>query len=106
MCGFCGFTGELADREQVIREMAERITHRGPDSEGIYCGDGMTMGFRRLSIIDLEAGNQPLYNEDKTLVLMCRIRPKTKREMLTVSGVGEFKYEKYGERFLECLKKE
>ena len=70
MCGFCGFTGELADREQVIREMAERITHRGPDSEGIYCGDGMTMGFRRLSIIDLEAGNQPLYNEDKTLVLM------------------------------------
>lgn len=70
MCGFCGFTGELADREQVLREMAQRITHRGPDAEGYYLDDGVAMAFRRLSIIDLEAGDQPLYNEDGTLVLM------------------------------------
>ena len=54
--------------------MASRITHRGPDSEGYYLdgenGDGVAMGFRRLSIIDLEGGSQPLYNEDRTLVLM------------------------------------
>lgn len=41
---------------------------------------------------------------DKSLIHMCSIKPKTKEEMLTVSGVGEFKYEKYGERFLECVK--
>lgn len=70
MCGFCGFTGEVINRDQVIRDMAERITHRGPDSDGYYVDDTVAMGFRRLSIIDLEAGHQPLYNEDKTLVLM------------------------------------
>ena len=70
MCGFCGFTGEIVNRDQVIREMAARITHRGPDSDGYYVDDRIAMGFRRLSIIDLEAGHQPLYNEDQTLVLM------------------------------------
>lgn len=69
MCGFCGFTGELISRDAYIRQMAEKITHRGPDSEGYYLDEGVAMGFRRLSIIDLAAGNQPLYNEDKTLVL-------------------------------------
>ncbi len=69
MCGFCGFTGELADREQVLRQMAEAITHRGPDSDGFFTDSTVSMGFRRLSIIDLEAGHQPLYNEDKSLVL-------------------------------------
>ncbi len=69
MCGFCGFTGELANREQVLREMAEAITHRGPDSDGFFTDSTVSMGFRRLSIIDLDAGHQPLYNEDKTLVL-------------------------------------
>ena len=70
MCGFCGFTGQIVDREQYIREMADKITHRGPDSEGYYLDDQIAMAFRRLSIIDLEAGSQPIYNEDKTLVLM------------------------------------
>ncbi len=69
MCGFCGFTGELVDREVFLKQMTEKITHRGPDSDGYYLDDGIAMGFRRLSIIDLEAGHQPLYNEDKTLVL-------------------------------------
>ncbi len=69
MCGFCGFTGEVANREQLLHAMAERITHRGPDSDGYYMDDSIAMGFRRLSIIDLDAGHQPLYNEDKTLVL-------------------------------------
>ncbi|MBQ2715646.1 MAG: asparagine synthase (glutamine-hydrolyzing), partial [Clostridia bacterium] len=70
MCGFCGFTGEIVDREQYLRQMTERITHRGPDSDGYYLDDCIAMGFRRLSIIDLEAASQPLYNEDKSLVLM------------------------------------
>ncbi len=70
MCGFCGFTGEVLDREQYLRIMTEKITHRGPDSDGYYVDEGIAMGFRRLSIIDIEAASQPLYNEDKSLVLM------------------------------------
>ena len=69
MCGICGFTGQLENREDVIRNMTEVITHRGPDSEGFYNDEYISMGFRRLSIIDLESGHQPIYNEDKTLVL-------------------------------------
>ncbi len=70
MCGFCGFTGELINREQLLRNMADKITHRGPDSEGVYMDDTLAMAFRRLSIIDLEGGHQPIENEDGTKVLM------------------------------------
>ena len=68
MCGICGFTGKLENRDEVIRKMTEVITHRGPDSDGFFTDDTIAMGFRRLSIIDLETGHQPIYNEDKTLV--------------------------------------
>ena len=69
MCGICGFTGQTDDRDKVIRRMTEVITHRGPDSDGFFSDENIAMGFRRLSIIDLDAGNQPIFNEDKTLVL-------------------------------------
>lgn len=69
MCGICGFTGEPEQREDVIRKMTDVITHRGPDSDGVYMDDYIAMGFRRLSIIDLETGDQPIYNEDGNLVL-------------------------------------
>ena len=69
MCGICGFTGEVIDRDKVIKNMTDVITHRGPDSDGVFMDDYIAMGFRRLSIIDLDAGHQPIYNEDKTLVL-------------------------------------
>ncbi len=69
MCGICGFTGEVKDRSKTIKSMTEVITHRGPDSEGFFSDDYIDMGFRRLSIIDVDEGHQPIYNEDKTLVL-------------------------------------
>lgn len=69
MCGICGFTGQVVDRDDVIKNMTEVITHRGPDSDGFFTDDYISMGFRRLSIIDLDAGHQPIYNEDKSLVL-------------------------------------
>ena len=69
MCGICGFTGELENREAVLQRMTEVITHRGPDSDGYYTDDYISMGFRRLSIIDLDTGNQPITNEDGNLVL-------------------------------------
>lgn len=69
MCGIAGFMGQVENRTDVIRNMTEVITHRGPDSDGFFTDDNISMGFRRLSIIDLGAGHQPIYNEDKSLVL-------------------------------------
>ena len=70
MCGFCGFTGQIADREQYLKQMTEVIIHRGPDSDGYFTDEVLSLGFRRLSIIDVEGAPQPLFNEDKSLVLM------------------------------------
>ena len=70
MCGIVGFSGNRTDKEQVIRAMADRIRHRGPDGEGYFCADGIALGHRRLSIIDLEGGAQPLFNEDRSLALV------------------------------------
>ena len=69
MCGIAGFMVQVENRADVIRNMTEVITHRGPDSDGFFTDDNISMGFRRLSIIDLGAGHQPIYNEDKSLVL-------------------------------------
>ncbi|MEG1579414.1 MAG: asparagine synthetase B, partial [Oscillospiraceae bacterium] len=69
MCGFVGFTGDFADKEQALTKMMDRIIHRGPDMSGQYIDDEVALGFRRLSILDVTpAGTQPMYNEDKTLV--------------------------------------
>ena len=69
MCGICGFTGEVLDKENVLKNMTDVIIHRGPNSEGFFSNEEISMGFRRLSIIDLNEGSQPIYNEDKTLIL-------------------------------------
>ena len=58
MCGFVGFTGTVESKETVLRRMADRIRHRGPDSDGYFFSgedgrDSVSLGFRRLSIIDL-----------------------------------------------------
>lgn len=70
MCGIVGFTNKIKDDGTVIRRMMNRIIHRGPDSEGMYVDEDIALGFRRLSIIDLsEKGSQPIFNEDKSLVI-------------------------------------
>lgn len=72
MCGFVGFVGKQKkeDKKKIIKDMADAIIHRGPDSEGYYNDDDIALGFRRLSIIDLNGGSQPIYNEDKTKVIV------------------------------------
>lgn len=70
MCGFCGFTGKVENKEQVIENMMEKIIYRGPDSKGSHVDDDIALGFRRLSIIDLADGTQPIYNEDGTKVIV------------------------------------
>ena len=71
MCGFTGFIDNMPveRKNTVIKEMSDTIKHRGPDGEGYFTDESIAMGFRRLSIIDLSMGNQPLFNEDKTLVI-------------------------------------
>ncbi len=69
MCGFCGFTGNLDDKETCLTNMMNKIIHRGPDSAGQHIDEDIAMGFRRLSIIDLDFGSQPMYNEDKSIVI-------------------------------------
>ena len=66
MCGIVGFADKSKNKKKTIKEMADLIIHRGPDSDGYYTDDEVALGFRRLSIIDLDSGDQPIYNEDKT----------------------------------------
>ncbi|MEK9184561.1 MAG: asparagine synthetase B, partial [Patescibacteria group bacterium] len=70
MCGFVGYTGATKDNKSVLSSMLKVISHRGPDSEDIYVDNEISLGFRRLSIIDLKNGSQPMFNEDKTKVLV------------------------------------
>jgi asparagine synthase (glutamine-hydrolysing) len=74
MCGIVGYMdlrGEARiEKDQLVR-MADTITYRGPDSSGYFVTHNMGLGFRRLSIIDLLSGDQPIYNEDGSIVLIC-----------------------------------
>ncbi len=70
MCGFVGFTNKINDASVVTEKMMDAIAHRGPDSGGKYVDEDIALGFRRLSIIDLAQGDQPLFNEDKSMVLV------------------------------------
>jgi asparagine synthase (glutamine-hydrolysing) len=70
MCGICGkliFRGEGAVSPGLVKAMADTMYHRGPDDEGYYVSGPIGLGFRRLSIIDLQSGHQPLSNEDGTI---------------------------------------
>ena len=69
MCGIVGFADRSKNKKKTIKDMADLIKHRGPDSDGYYTDDYVALGFRRLSIIDLEGGTQPIYNEDKTKLI-------------------------------------
>src|ERR1700716_970885 len=67
MCGICGVAGgDPAGGRDLVNRMCSALAHRGPDDEGSVHLDGVTLGMRRLSIIDLEGGHQPLHNEDST----------------------------------------
>jgi asparagine synthase (glutamine-hydrolysing) len=74
MCGFVGFIdlrGERGAEREVLVRMADKLVHRGPDSAGFFVEGSVGLGFRRLSIIDLATGDQPIFNEDRSLVLLC-----------------------------------
>lgn len=90
MCGICGFKGfQSEDREAVLERMMNKIIHRGPDSAGKYIDEEVAFGFRRLSIIDLANGSQPMLNEDGSIVIIFNgeiYNHKILREELTAKG--------------------
>ena len=112
----------LADGGSVVMKMAKEQEHTGKIKEekkskkskmSAVSGAGLsekdeelfeTLRALRMEIAKEEKVPPYIVFSDKTLVHMCMVKPKTKEEMLSVSGVGEFKYEKYGERFLVCVK--
>lgn len=66
----CVFDPELKDKDCAIQGMMDTIKHRGPSSDGKYTNDKVALGFRRLSIIDLRGGSQPIFNEDKSRAII------------------------------------
>ena len=70
MCGINGIITKDKNKKQLIKKMNDKIIHRGPNAEGTYIDETLALGQRRLSIIDLDSGNQPIYNEDKTIIII------------------------------------
>lgn len=72
MCGICGVIGlaEPGQGEALVRRMLPKLEHRGPDDEGVLLDLGLALGMRRLSIIDLPGGHQPIFNEDGSVAVM------------------------------------
>ena len=119
MCGFAGYIHNYGtfDKEEVIHKMADRIKHRGPDDAHYYIDDGIALGFRRLSIIDLEGGRQPILNEDGSLVLLFNGEiynyQELREELIKAGHVFTSKtdsetilhgYEEYGKKILDRLR--
>lgn len=67
ICGICDFESETPVSAQILTDMSEAIVHRGPDDQGLYVGSHVGLGHKRLSIIDLKTGQQPMSNEDETV---------------------------------------
>jgi len=70
MCGITGLAGSLRTDRQTLLRMNDALHHRGPDGEGFYWDDHVGLGMRRLAIIDVEGGNQPIFNEDGTVCVV------------------------------------
>jgi asparagine synthase (glutamine-hydrolysing) len=117
MCGICGVAGgDPAVGRDLVKRMCSTLAHRGPDDEGTVQIDGVTFGMRRLSIIDLEGGHQPMHNEDSTVWVIQNgeiYNHLELRELLIASGhsfnshadteVLVHGYEEWGEAMVERL---
>ncbi len=121
MCGIAGWINLEKSNlglpaESILHSMCERIVHRGPDSEGLWIDDQVALGMRRLSVIDLKTGDQPVFSEDKSIVAMMNGELYNYREVRADLEKEGFKfvtrsdteilphlYEKYGEGFIEYV---
>src|SRR6266568_8001668 len=117
MCGICGVAGgDPARGGELVARMCSAMAHRGPDDEGSVHLDGVTLGMRRLSIIDLAGGHQPMHNEDSTVWVVQNgeiYNHLELREQLAAAGhafitqsdteVLVHGYEQWGEQMVERL---
>ena len=121
MCGIAGWANlennsSQNTSEAVLHSMCERMKHRGPDSEGLWLDESVALGMRRLSIIDLHTGEQPVYNEDKSIVVVMNgelynfreVRSELEKrghkfETQTDTEILPHLYEEYGEAMLERI---
>lgn len=117
MCGIAGYVSEKPQDPALIRQMCDVIVHRGPDDEGFHIDGKVALGMRRLSIIDVATGHQPIYNEDRSVAIVyngeCYNFPELRR-MLEAKG-HRFSthtdtecivhlHEEYGDRCVEHLR--
>lgn len=106
----------MSGSEAVLHSMCETITHRGPDSEGIWLDGPAALGMRRLSVIDLHTGEQPVYSEDRSIVVMMNgelynyreVRAELERkghkfETQTDTEILPHLYEEYGDALVDHL---
>jgi len=122
MCGIAGWANLDSKKssqntdEAVLHSMCERMKHRGPDSEGLWTSESVALGMRRLSIIDLHTGEQPVYSEDKQIVVVMNGEIYNFRELRqdlekrghkfetqTDTEVLPHLYEEYGDGLVEYL---
>ena len=120
MCGITGWINLETNRSQngkaVLHAMCERMKHRGPDSEGLWTDERVALGMRRLSIIDLHTGEQPVYSEDKSIVVVMNgelynfreVRASLEKrghkfETQTDTEILPHLYEEYGDAMLEHI---
>ena len=116
MCGIAGVIDTKPVERKNLQEMVNTLIHRGPDSEGYFIDKNVGMGIRRLSVIDIETGNQPIYNEDKSIVVVCNgeiynfreLREKLKKRGHQFYTKGDIEplvhlYEEKGEEFVKEL---
>src|SRR5262249_15571781 len=119
MCGIAGILdtkGRKVD-ESLVRRFTEALGHRGPDGEGYYSDGSVSLGHRRLAIVDLAGGRQPMSNEDGTVTVVLNGEIYNFRELrMRLEGVGHrfttrsdtevllHAYEQYGEACLDELR--
>ncbi|MEV0231180.1 asparagine synthase (glutamine-hydrolyzing) [Nonomuraea sp. NPDC050786] len=117
MCGIAGVVSSAGVNPELVREMCEVITHRGPDGEGYHVEPAAALGMRRLAIIDVDGGQQPVSNEDGTVVAVFNGEiynfPELRRELLSrghrLSSSGDSEclvhlYEEYGDDLVHRLR--
>ena len=122
MCGIAGWVNLEVNKpsqdrgEDVLHSMCERITHRGPDSEGLWLDEGVALGMRRLSVIDLHTGDQPVFSEDRSIIVIMNgelynyreIRSDLERlghkfETQTDTEILPHLYQEYGDALVDHL---
>src|SRR2546421_9108995 len=114
----CGIVGKVSVEGvvdgELVASMCEVIRHRGPDSQGVFADEGVGLGVQRLRVIDLDTGDQPIYNEDRSVVVVLngeiynfqelRRRLEQKGHQFRTAGDTEVIVHLYEEEGTDCVR--